>query len=642
MKKGEGGLRMRRIAEMLAWALILLLALPVAGAAESEYQHIDVTANRDEVYMLRDNALWRLNGAYEPEAQICAYDVDVRGIFARDGEMYVAYRDGNAIHFARQAEDGALDELFAVDDEVDIYDFVVVGDAVAVTWYPREIDYDLDFVHRFSAFSMNGEKRDLGMDFAAAIAPCEDGRLLLANGNFDFWDVYAMDPQTGERQTIPVEEFCTIMALAGAPEELYVLDAAGVNRCNEDGTMDNLQMLDWPSFPGMVKTSDALLVFSTEWDEEEPAIQVRKLKVDSADTRTLTVDLQGNPGLQDSHMRRAIQKLQADNPNVNVEFITLTDEQRNTILMAGGDGADIVLVVSGIDKALIESGAFLDLNAYPELRQALEPLEYLLPLLTNDKGSLFGVPAYAMINKIYEFQQLKHLEPADFDIGNCTWMELLEAAMRFNGKFGVAFFMDVDTDFPTWLRQYIAAEGEELSFDTPLFRELAEAYRTALNAGRIQSSFGSDWENALYMLDSRESDSLYGDVLFPAPALEADRPARLVQMDAFAVNAHGNHPDLAVQLLQNYLDPEIVYADGGYDHMRLDEAEYVDMAQFTERERALIPENQAAYAQAIPPGGSYGFLVACQNWMPQYYAGDITLDELIAHLQREWDMRRLG
>ncbi len=635
---------MKRAFAITGWIFaifLMVLEISIPAIAEREITRIDVTAGAKAAYMLKDNALWRLSESYEPEEQLCAYEVDVRGIFARDDEMYVAYRDGGTIHFARQADVGALDELFAVDDEADVYDFAVVGDTIAVIWYPRERDYDADSIYRFSAFSLTGERRDLGQDFASAIAPCGN-RLLLAYGDSDFWDVCALDPQTGDRQAIPVEEYGTIMALAGEPEALYVLDESGINRCNADGTMNNMQMLDLRAVPGMVKTGDALLVFSMDTNEEEPAIQVRKLEINSAKMRTLTVDLQGNTGLQDSRMRRAIQKLQADNPNVNVEFVTLTDEQRNTILMAGGDGADIVLVVSGYNKALIESGAFLDLNASPELRQALEPLEYLLPLATNGKGELFGVPAIAFINKIYEFQQMKSMGPADFDIGVCTWMELLEAAMRFGGRPGVAFFMDFDTDSPTWLRQYIAAEGDELSFDTPLFRELAEAYRTALNAGKIQSSFGSDWENALCRLDSRDSDSLYGDILLPPPALEADRPARLVQMNAFAVNAHGNHQDLALQLLLNYLDPEVVYADGGYDHMRLDEAEYVDMERFTERERALIPENQAAYAQALPCRETYGFLVACQNWMPQYYAGEITLDELISSLQREWDMRRLG
>ena len=76
--------------------------------------------------------------------------------------------------------------------------------------------------------------------------------------------------------------------------------------------------------------------------------------------------------------------------------------------------------------------------------------------------------------------------------------------------------------------------------------------------------------------------------------------------------------------------------------MRLDEAQYVDMEQFPKRERALIPENQAACAQAMPGRETYGFLIACEGWMPQYYDGRITLDELVAALQREWDMRRLG
>ena len=361
-----------------------------------------------------------------------------------------------------------------------------------------------------------------------------------------------------------------------------------------------------------------------------------------AKARTLTVDLRGEIGLQDDWMRRAIGKLQAENPDAQVEFVSLSDEQLNAILMAGGDGADVVLVTAGYDRYAIDSGAFLDLNGVPELQKALEPLAYLLPHVTNDRGELYGVPVSAFIDRIYEFQQLKYMEPAGLDIGDCTWLELLEAAMNFGRFSSAALLMDVDTEFPTWLRQYIAAEGDDVSFDTPLFRELAEAYRAALNAGKLRSSFGPDKGNCLYMLDSRDSETLYGDALLPPPKLEADRPARLVTVKSLALNARGNNRELALQFLLNYIDPDVVFAEGGYDHMRLDEAQYVDMEQFPKRERALIPENQAACAQAMPGRETYGFLIACEGWMPQYYDGRITLDELIAALQREWDMRRLG
>ena len=634
---------MRRMSGLLALALALLLALPVAAVrAEPEPMRIDVTVGAGTAYMLKDNALWRLNGVYAPEEQRCAYAVDVRSIFAREEALYVAYRDGGAIHFARQDETGALDELFAVEGEADVVDFAVAGSALAVLWHPTEQETALDGVYRFSAFSLAGERRNWGLNYVAALAPCGEDRLLLAHGDVDFWQVSEIDPMTGGRKTASVEESGSILAVAGTLEECYLLDETGINRLNGDGTLNIVQMLDGQASPGMIRTDDALICFSMNAAGEEPALQVRRLRDESAKLRTLTVDLRGNIGLQDDRMRRAIQKLQAENPDAQVEFDSLSDEQLNTILMAGGDGADVVLVTAGYDRYSIDSGAFQDLNGVPELCEALEPLEYLLPHVTNDRGALYGVPVSAFLNKLYEFQQLKYLEPADLDVGDCTWLELLEAAMSFGRFSRAAFLMDVDTEFPTWLRQYIAAEGDDVSFDTPLFRELAEAYRAALNAGKLRSSFGPDKGNCLYMLDSRDSETLYGDALLPPPKLEADCPARLVTVKSFAVNARCNNRELALQFLLDYIDPEVVYAEGGYDHMRLDEPQFVDMEQFSKRERALISENQAACAQAIPGRETYSFLVACEQWMPQYYDGRITLDELIAGLQREWDMRRMG
>lgn len=70
--------------------------------------------------------------------------------------------------------------------------------------------------------------------------------------------------------------------------------------------------------------------------------------------------------------------------------------------------------------------------------------------------------------------------------------------------------------------------------------------------------------------------------------------------------------EIALRFLQCDPDSHSVFDNGGLERLRLDEAEYVDMAQFTEKKQQRIAE------------------------------GRRRLPEAIAGMQREWDMRRLG
>lgn len=100
--------------------------------------------------------------------------------------------------------------------------------------------------------------------------------------------------------------------------------------------------------------------------------------------------------------------------------------------------------------------------------------------------------------------------------------------------------------------------------------------------------------------------------------------------------------DIALRFLQCYLDPHSVFDNGGLEPLWLDEAEYVDMAQFTEKEQQRIAEGRRRLSEAMVDRHSSRFMVACEQWVPQYCDGRFTLDDLIAGMQRKWDMRRRG
>ncbi len=641
-----------RVTMMMGLLLIFcILATPaISGRAEAEYRRIDVTASQDEAYMLRDNALWQLNDVYRPVQRLCSYDVDVRNIFARDGEMYAAYRADGAVHFARQGANGALDELFAVKGEEDVLDFIVAGDRIIGMWSISSQNMSLpDGMYRLFAYSLDGEEESIGWEFASAIAASGEDGVMLAYNNDDIYEIYEIDLAGGGQAQVPLEEHGGVFALARTEEAIYFINNAGLNRLSPEGTPETVYMEDFWIVPGLAVTGDSVICFAMDVRDEEPVqfVYQEPAQSDAAEKRALTVVLNGSTGLKNDRMRRAIALLRQAYPDVSVEFPQPSAEQLNTILLAGGEGADVVLVTAGYDQGLIDSGAFLDLNAFPELKEAAQPVEYLLPVTTSDSGALYGIPTLPWSSRILVSESLASRAVPGFDGKDCTWKELLTAALQFEGDLNgdqqpeVYFFSDTDTGCPEWVRQYLAANGQNLRFDTPLFRELAELYRTALNQGKISDTFSSEWGTALYTSTDVDGVNPYMETL-PMPALDAGTPARYAIVDALAVNAHGDNQDIAVRFLQCYLDPHAAFDNGGLDHMRLDEGQYVDMDQFTKQEQRRIDEGREALSEAISSRHSSQFIIICENWMPQYYAGEITLDELISNLQREWDMRRLG
>ena len=637
-----------------SWVMLLcaiaLLAFPVKGMAESEWTRIDVTSNDEVTYFLQNREIWRLSDAYEPEEKVYSCDEDVRNIFLSKDALYLAYREGSDIHFAQQLHDRAIDDLFIVSGEADVLDFAVVDNVFIVLWSISAQDMYLpDGMYRLSAFSSSGERQSIGWEFASAIAACADDRLMLSYNDGGLYEIYEMDLSEGTQVQIPANECGGVFALAKAGDAVYFINNAGLNRLDPEGETETVCLEDFWIVPGLSAANDGIICFAMDVRDEEPIQFVYSADVlrETAEERTLTVMLNGNTGLKDDRMRRAVALLREAYPGVSVRFSEPTQEQLNTILMAGGEGADVVLLTAGYDQAQIDSGAFVDLREYPEVIASAQPVAYLLPLVTNARGAQYGIPVLVWTDGISENEQLAAHAVAGFDGGDCTWVELLAAALQFEGdrngdqRPDVYFLSDFSTECPTWLKQYLAAYGDELQFDTPLFRELAERYRTALNEGKICDHFNSEWGTALYSVESMDGISTYADDL-PMPALDADAPARYATVSAFAVNANSGNQDIALRFLQCYLDPHAVFDNGGLEHLRLDEAEYVDMAQFTEKEQQRIAEGRRRLSEAIAGRHSSQFIVACEQWMPQYYDGRITLDELIAGLQREWDMRRLG
>lgn len=639
--------------KLICWMLLLmLLAIP----ALAEDVQADVTGDGDAAYLLRDNCLWALDAQYQPEAQLCAFEQDVRDIFTADGQVYIAYRDDAGVTFAKWNEQ-EVEPLFTVAGEVDVYDFCISGDGLAVMWYGLESDFQLPSdLYRFGLYSLDGARRSATLEFASAISPYGESGLLLGVSDVES-AIYTMNAATGEAGVLydfmsEVPLYYGIYGLAGTPEQLYYADFTGLHMVDEAGNAQTLLMQDVPSQSALTMRGTAVIGYSAWGAAEGEPVLFAYDPVREASKRQLTVIHGGNTGMMNDRMKRALAKFYAEYPDVRVNFEDLPDEQLNTILLAGGEGADIVAVGIG-DRAIIESGALVNLRDCPALMEQLQPLEYLLPMVSHG-DAVYGVPFWITVDAIYTMEPLKEYDATGLDLFNCSWREFFDAAMAFDGDTdgdgapNIAFYGEF-ANRPAWLGQYVASFGSlaEVTFDTPLFREMMAAYREAKDAKKIidiiedGGEFG--WEEQLYSRASMEGPYMYGDDNAPLPTLDG-KVVRTAVSTALGVNARSEIREEALRLLEIYLMPEIVFADWDMDLRRTDAAEHIDKSQYAESEWAKY-ERECGYFRELTPdlaGSSLEVNLLLNELLKQYYADEISLDELVDQLDAGLAMRLQG
>lgn len=640
--------------KLICWMLLLML-LTIPALAEDV--QADVAGDGDVAYLLRDNSLWTLDAQCQPEAQICAFEQEVRDIFAADGQLYIAYRDDAGVTFAKWSEQ-AVEPLFTVAGESDVYDFCISGDSLAVMWYGLESDFQLPAdLYRFGLYSLDGARRPATLEFVSAMSPYAEGGLLVGISDVES-TIYTMDAATGEGTVLydfmsEVPLYYGIYGLAGTPEQLYYADFTGLHMVDETGSAQTLLMQDIVSHSALTMRGTAVIGYSAWYAAADgDAVLFAYDPVLEASKRQLTIIHGGNTGMMDDQMKRALAKFYAEHPDVRVNFEDLPDEQLNTILLAGGEGADIVAVSIG-DRAIIESGALVNLRDCPAMMTQLEPLEYLLPMVSHG-DMVYGVPFWITADAIYTMESLKAFDTTGLDLFNCSWQEFFDAAMAFDGDTdgdgepNIAFYSEF-TNRPAWVGQYVASFGSmaEVTFDTPLFCEMMTAYREAKDAKKIidviedGDEFG--WEEQLYSRASMEGPYMYGDANAPLPTLDG-QVVRTATSTALGVNARSEMREEALRLLEIYLMPEIVFADWGMDLRRTDAAEYIDRSQYTDSEWAKY-ERESGYFRDLTPdlaGSSAEVNVMLGELLKQYYADEISLDTLIDQLDAGLAMRLQG
>ncbi len=639
---------------LLIAALVLQLLPGLALAEEMTERRNAVTVDGDTAYLLEGGALWTLDGELAPKERVHEFEEDVRDVCAVGGAMYYAWRGDGAIHFAR-LEGDASEELFAVKGEEDVRDFLVIDGRVIAIWSATEADYEqIPYgSYRASAYALDGKPMELGFDNLVSMAVSGEHELLVAT-NQDYANLlYVVDLETGERrQLLKDEYFYDMFGLAVVGKTKYFLDYSGLSVIENDEKRSNVYMSRKGDAPMLAVRGEEVIAFEPDVWDGGPSILFSYDPAKAAEATPLYVVINGNTGFLDDHMNRTVELLREEYPDVAVQFVDYSQEQLNTILLAGGEGADVLVSGAAWMGDLISAGGLVDLNTDPVIVEEFQRLNNVDRLATYD-GVLYGVPAWVLASSFYFTEALAEYVPQGFDVTDCSWEEFLTAALAFDGDTDGdgrpnLWFLAEFPKRPLWMRQYISSYDslEAVDFDTPQFRRMLELYREALNAGKIVDSFGEEysWGCALYEAFEKEMPG-FGDPLIPLPTLDGKR-VRIASASSFAVNSRSANRDVALRFLEIYISPEAMFDEDENMLVRMavsDEALMANALQnWPEEERERYDAELEYFAQLVPDLDSSDFTDVTFPLLEQYYAGQITTDEFIEQLKQGLDMRHRG
>lgn len=638
----------KRIVAIVGISLLLLSC--AAGAEGAGDIQNGLAYDGQTAYLLQNGEVWQLDGDLKPQRRLDVQGRTVRNICADDGTLYLACAEPEGIGFAAWTAAG-IEELFSVPGEVDVDEFLVLGDEMIVLWCGRAEDRGRVPVEddRVGAFSLSGEKRRFPVPFAVRLWRGGEGQALLFTGSLGVITAVDVADGTGVELEPPPG---AIGDMAGGPDALYCLYADGLYAIRDDSA-SNLCPGDFGGACELCQLGDRIVVFDKWPKQPGDAIRCAYDPTPSAKRQGLTIVGYGDAPMNLSpRMLRAQALWQADFPDMALKFVQLPMAQLNTLLMAGGEGADLICVSLYMNEPLIASGALLDLSGCPEIMDALA--EWIPgAVMVRYRGQVFGAPDELTLTALTEQRALAGRAPADFDVRNCSWQEFLAAALRFSGDLNgdgraEAFFYTEQINQPLWLKQYVSrwADLSQVAFDTPQFRELLSLYRAAVHADRIVDALDErqTGDNVLYRTELYHEPTAHdwqAEPLIPQPRI-GEEACPVARQTAFAVNVRSPHREAALRLLECFLSADAAYGDDGGTFLRTDSAERMGAAAYAGAARERLESETACFAALRPDCSTVEFRIVSGELLDRYYAGQIDEEELIRALERELEKRRMG
>lgn len=574
-------------------------------------------------------------------------------------------------------------------------------------------DYLTASLQRFSL--EDGARTPTGVERLTSVTPYQDGKLL--GSTYDTGApagsqsrLLRIDPVTGNAEDAgPLPDGAAGLAYDAESGYFYCLSASELHRGRVGEATECVAYIP----------SNAPYISMTSADRQPQTALLSGGLFASLDYGVLTVR-NADPQYKPSRTLRisggssddAYRAFTREHPEIPVIFepVTLTSAEDVMRAMVGGDGADIYVlpVSSTLYAPLIEKGYLSDLTQSETIRSLVERMYPALAEGLMQGGKIFAVPSSMYATTLgYSPYVLEQLGLTEDDLPK-TLPEFLEFVGRWDDEFAEEhptlslFTESFDMSeakllfFDRLLSQYestLRLRGEEISFDTPLFRELLAALEGANLPELAESIFDVDsgvsraytifddsakptalfdFYYSAYVMDYN-LDQGYEPLLLP---LSQDTPALLdAYMEVYVVNASSENADLAVAYLETVANnlgdgltrtllPDVnepVENPNMVENIQEGEAALKEAEERGDEESAAVLREQLAYTQkyryAISPeniemyrnvadsltlptaSAVYGDYA--QDLLKRYLTGQLDADGFIRQLQQKLRMAQM-
>ena len=578
-----------------------------------------------------------------------------------------------------------------------------VGDGIATLLQVSD-DYLTASLQRFDLSS--GARTPAGVEKLVGCAPYREGKLL--------GSAYDLAANTGAKNRLLIVD-----PISGSAEDAGPLPDDAVGLCWDEESGFFYCLVGSELHRGRVGEatecvayipSNARFVGLTSADRQPQTVLMEGGLMGALDYGVLTirnVDPQYKPDrtlrISGGNADDAYRAFAKEHPEIPVLFepSRLTSAEDVMRAMVGGDGADIYVlpVSSPLFKPLMQKEYLLDLSDDEAVRALVNRMYPALAEGLMQDGKIYAVPASMYASTLgYSPYVLEQLGLTEEDLPK-TFPEFLEFVGRWDDEFAgdyPAFSLFTDmldmenaklTFFDRALSLYEAtlrSRGEQITFDTPLFRELLSALESA-NLPELSESIFSDTvgvSRAYTIFDSEAKPTALFDFFYSAsindynldegykPLLlprAGDTPALMVAyMDVYVVNATSKNADLARAYLETVTknlgdgltrsllpeENEPVESPNMVENLREGEAALKDAEARGDEESAAILREQVAslesYRYAISPeliemyrGIADKLTLSQASAIASDYASDLLKRYLTGQLDMEGFIRQL-
>lgn len=588
----------------------------------SQSQYIQSIASLgDTLYLLGDRALfyWRPDmdkaqstnlvfRSSDPETMESRTDVSLNRIAAADGKLYGINADSYEVYRIDGEPSSltitsmcTLSGLSDVSRSGEVYIDTSIITISGDTLYLVANDYTSASVgYSMYMFDLNtGERRVSKVNDVHTISLYKEGQLLLkAYDDESMWD-----ENTGNYRTPTVSVYDI-----ASDSIIQTVEATGITQpysfggFQYDAASDTLYFLNGSdvmsvkdlTFPGKrsaylptagYESMPTALLESGMYamcSYSSSGVTVRGLDMPGLDSGALTI--YGDYG------SNAHNTFVNNHPEINVTTSNeyMDDMEKLASSMIAGEGMDVLRLEANYSpvERLIDKGYALDLSGYPEIVECVNKMYPALTRLVMRNGRIYGVPvSMNSWGLSIDDNILEQIGLSADDIPT-NLMDLMDFVAYWEDDYGDDFpdirCMD-DTDLRNSFLQnimsyyvsYCIQQGQELSFNTDLFRSLLNKLESVTfpDTGWSEDMSISDWDeyyskgSLMYWGGSSVTDLTNYRYQRPVTiSLTKDTdPIISTDIALFIVNSKTQRPDQAVMYLREYVenmgdDPNFEYA----------------------------------------------------------------------------------